>query len=138
MGYSKADFKARRESLGLTQRDVAEASGVNVSTVKRWEKPDYFDPPEDVWEWIEFIERAQKEVVDAGVSAALAQGAESAQMTYYRNQEQYDELGRDAGPYGVANCNARLIATRLKSLKIDVDFCYPDDEDSIYHSAKKD
>lgn len=137
MGYSKADFKARRESLGLTQRDVAEASDVAVMTVKRWENPYYSDPPEDAWEWIEDCERLQAEVVDAAVSTALAHGAKNAQLTYYRNQEQYDELGGNPGLYGVANTNARMVSTRLKSLKIDVDFCYPDDEDSIYHGAKK-
>ena len=48
-------------------------------------------------------------------------------LTYYRSQEQYDELGRDEGWYGVANANARAVAAELKRYGFSVEFRYPDD-----------
>lgn len=135
MGCEKADFRARREMLGLTQQDVADEADVNVSTVKRWEKPGYFGAPDDVWAWLEDCERAQAEVVDIAVSAAVAHGPGPVQITYYRSQEQYDALGRDPGPFGMANANARMVASRLRSLGREVDFAYPDDEDNVYHNG---
>ena len=42
---TKADFRATRETIGLTQGDVAEACGVSLRTVKRWEHPDWPEPP---------------------------------------------------------------------------------------------
>lgn len=136
MGYGKADFRARREALGLMQADVADEADVNLSTVKRWERPGGAEPPEDVWAWIEDCERMQAEVVDAAVSAAVARGRGPVQITYYRTQEQYDALGRDPGPVGVANANARLVAHRLRSLGYEVDYAYPDDPNSMYHSGR--
>lgn len=138
MGYSKADFKARRETLGLSQSDVADVVGVTKTSVKRWERPDFPEPPEDVWEWLELCEQAQKDTVEQAVSAAIACSIDknkAVQITYYRSQEQYDALGRDAGPFGMANANARMVASRLTSLGIDVDFAYPDDDDNIYHKS---
>lgn len=135
MSRSKADFKARRETLGLTQQDVADAADVNISTVKRWEKPGYFDPPDDVWEWLDDCDALQREVVDAAVSAAVARGRGPVQITYYRSQEQYDATGSDDGPYGVANANARMVASRLRALGYEVDFAYPDDAGNVHHGA---
>lgn len=39
MARGKADFRARREMLGLTQQDVADALNANVKTIKNWENP---------------------------------------------------------------------------------------------------
>lgn len=58
----------------------------------------------------------------------------SVQITYYRTQAQYDELGRDEGPVGIANANARAIAQRLSDMGYMIGFAYPDDECNIYHS----
>lgn len=135
MGKSKADFKATRELLGLTQQDVAYMAGVNLTTVKRWERPGFPEPPADVWDFVSDLAEVQAETVDASVSHVMDAGGEDVQVTYYRNQEQYDALGRDPGPYMAANANARLVAQRLRALDVEVDFCYPDDPDNIYHGA---
>ena len=39
MARGKADFRAQREQLGLTQQDVADALEINIKTVKSWEDP---------------------------------------------------------------------------------------------------
>jgi len=131
---AKAWFRATREMLGLTQQDVAEAADVRVMTVKRWERPGDPEPPADVIEWLEALSEAQRDTVDAAVSAVVSSVPlhGSAQLTYYRTQEQYDELGRDPGPVGMANANARMVAARLDAMGYTVGFVYPDDPGSIH------
>ena len=57
----------------------------------------------------------------------------TAQITYYRTQAQFDKIGRDHGPVGMANANARLIAARLDAMGYDVGWAYPDDPGNVYH-----
>lgn len=129
---TKADFRATRETIGLTQRDVAEACDVALRTVKRWEHPDWGDPPEDAWEWIlEMLDRHDS-MVDEAVGRACSISAEHGELesvviTYYRDQEQYDAHGRDDGPVGFANAVAREVGAVLTNEGIEVEFAYPDD-----------
>lgn len=135
MGMS-AEFRARRERCGLMQCDVADACGVNIKTVKRWEHPDWGEAPADAWAFLEAVETARRAVVKQAEEAALRYGERGAvQLTYYRTQEQYDEHGRDEGPFGVANANAIAVADRLESMGFDVGWAYPDDADNIYHGG---
>ena len=48
-------------------------------------------------------------------------------LTYWRSQEQYDEMGRDEGWYGVSNANARAVAAELRRYGFRVEFRYPGD-----------
>ena len=52
---TKADFRALREELGLSQTDLGLALGVKTLTVKRWEKdgPEGFLVPDDAWDSID-------------------------------------------------------------------------------------
>lgn len=129
MSASKAWFRASREALGLTQQDVADAMDVRITTVKRWERPGFPEPPGDASAWLADCLRMQREIVDAGASAAAANCSSggSATVAYYRTQEQYDELGGSPGPVGMANANARMVAQRLEHMGYDVRFEYPDD-----------
>lgn len=129
-------FRATREMLGLTQQDVADAADVRILTVKRWERGDQ-EPPVDVVGWLEDLSETQSTTVEAAVSAAVASAPPhgSVQLTYYRTQEQYDELGGDPGPVGMANANARLVAARLDAMGYAVGWSYPDDPDNMCHGA---
>ena len=136
MEKTKANFRALREMCGLSQQDVADAADVNRRSVKRWEESgNDWEPPEDVWEWILACAEVQAETVDAAVSAAMAHPGGAVQVTYYRTQEQFDAMGRDDGPYGMANANSRLAAHRLMALGREVEFSYPDDAGNVYHGA---
>ena len=136
MEKTKASFRALREMCGLSQQDVAIVADVNKLTVKRWENPgNGWDPPDDVWAWLLSCAGLQSQTVDAAVSAAVANPGGAVQITYYRTQEQYDELGRDEGPVGMANANSRLVAHRLMALGREVSFSYPDDPDNVYHGS---
>ena len=129
---TKADFRATRETIGLTQGDVAKALGVSLRTVKRWEHPDWQEPPEDAWEWLLGMLERHDALVDEAVDRALAIAAkrgapEVVAITYYRDQAQHDAHGRDLGPYGFANSVAREVALDLNGEGIETEFRYPDD-----------
>ena len=129
---TKADFRATRETIGLTQGDVAKALGVALRTVKRWEHPDWQEPPEDAWAWLLVMHERHDALVDEAVDCALAIAAkrgapEVVAITYYREQSQYDAHGREPGPYGFANSVAREVALDLNGEGIETEFRYPDD-----------
>lgn len=129
-----AEFRAMRETLGLTRQDVADHVGVSLRSVKRWEDPAEENPPsEDAWELLYDTDDKRFETVRQALYAVRQSGAKAVQLTYYRTQEQYDALGRDPDPYGVANANARAIAERLRDEGVEVEWAYPDEAENIYH-----
>ena len=130
---SKADFKALRERVGLSQQDVASALDVNIKTVKNWENPkqERYLIPVDAWDYLEDAAELQRQQVSYAC-AVVAQQVESFGMepvtvpiTDYRDQKMYDEFGRDPGPFGQANANARAIGYELERRGIDVEYRYP-------------
>ena len=126
-----ATFRAIRETIGLTQGDVAKALGVALRTVKRWEHPDWQEPPDDACEWLLGMLERHDAAVDAMVDEALAlareHGPEAVSITYYREQSQYDACGRDDGPYGFVNSIAREVALDLAVEGIETEFRYQDE-----------
>ena len=135
MTRSKADFKALRERVGLSQQDVADAANVTRTSVKRWERPGFNDPPADVWAWLEGLGANQDALVDEVCARVEREGIDALQLTYWRDQAQFDALGRDRGPYTMANANARAIWLALLGMGVEVSFSYPDDGDNIYHQT---
>ena len=138
MMRSKAEFRALRESVGMSQADVARALGVTVRSVRRWETPapGYLGAPDDAWALLDDAIAQQNAVVAGALDTADAMPHGPVQLTYYRSQEQFDACGREPGePYGCANANARLVADALRTQGVDVSFAYPDDGDNIYHGA---
>lgn len=139
MEKTKANFRALRDMLGLSQQDVALAADVAVMTVKRWEKPgNAWLPPDDVWGWLLSCADMQASTVDAALEVACCNPEGEVQITYYRSQEQYDALGQDDGPFGLANANSRMVAYRLMAAGREVSFSYPDDGGNVYHTASGD
>lgn len=129
--HSKADFRALREGIGLTQQNVADMCGVKVNTAKRWERTGWPDPPEDAWDALGEAADRHDELVAFGVAKALdlaaSTGVTEVALTYYHDQAQYDAMGRDEGPYGFVNAVARDVAAELTGRGLDVCFRYPDD-----------
>lgn len=135
MARGKADFKARRERLGLSQQDVADALGINIKTVKNWENPKQprYRISDAAWRYLDSALDAQaqqvayaRSVVESQIEA-LGGDPVVVPITYYRDQAAYDRFGRDSGPFGQANANARAIACELERMGIQVEFRYPDD-----------
>lgn len=126
---AKADFKAARETCGLSQQDVADALGVRATTVKRWERPGFPEPPEDAREWLRGMLDAHERAVLAMLVLAERRleedGVREVSVTYLRDQAEYDALGRDPGPFGVVNARSRDAAAILRDEGFDVSFAYP-------------
>lgn len=126
-----AEVKALRESVGLSQADLADLAGVTVRSVRRWERD--ITPPEDVLGLLERYVIRKAKAVEAALETVdrvieqMGRAPDLVPMTYYRNQAEYDELGRDPGPVGVANANARAVADALMARGVAVEFRYPDE-----------
>lgn len=132
---TKADFAALRETVGLTQSNLADELGVNPRSVRRWEQPaqEGYEPPAEAWEVLDRYADLRRQMVDHAretvMQAGEWMGGQPGQvvLTYYRSQEQYDDLGRDEGWYGVANANARAVASELAHYGVTVCFRYPEE-----------
>ena len=126
-----AEVKALRESVGLSQADLADLAGVTVRSVRRWERD--ITPPEDVLGLLERYVIRKAKAVEAAletverITEQMGRAPDLVPMTYYRSQSEYDELGRDPGPVGVANANARAAADALMARGVAVEFRYPDE-----------
>lgn len=134
MQHTKAALKATRERVGMTQQDLADALGVQARSVKRWESPaSGYEAPQDAWDVLEEALEAHWEAVDSALEI-VAQQAEglghmpdAVALTYYRDQAQYDALGRDEGLVGVVNARSRAIADALEADEVEAVWLYPDE-----------
>ena len=135
MERRKSDFRAMREMVGLTQDALAREVGVALRSVKRWEDPklEWYQPPQDAWDALDAYLETQDQMVRevSGEVLEMVERAdrkpEAVPITYYRTQAQFDELGRDEGYYGIANANARALASELRRAGLKVFFRYPDE-----------
>lgn len=137
---SKAEFCAMRETVGLSQSDVADALGVRVESVKRWESPKFPQTaPEDAWDVLFEAFALHQKVVDFAVDKAVelasgVPGGHPVELPYWRTQAEYDSCHpQDPGPFAVANANARAVAARLRDLGISVTFAWG--SESVYSTA---
>lgn len=127
-GRGKADFRARRELVGLTQGDIADALGVTQMSVNRWEREGFNDPPDAAWNVLEFHEAEQARVVGEIVEAFPDNS--TAAITIYRTQAEFEAVqalyGReDRGSFGAANASALEAARLLDAMGCEVRFRYP-------------
>ena len=133
MARTKADFRALRETVGFSQHTLAAELGVSPLSVKRWERPDIdgYNPPADAWELLDsYLATHDQMVAEVFAEVRLQVKANGRKpdcipITYYRDQAQFDALGRDEGYYGVANANARALAGKLRRAGYTVEFRYP-------------
>ena len=132
-----AQFRAMREALGLSQRDVADEAGVDRRSVKSWEAGVY-PIPADVAEWLS----GEKAVADYAVQNAVKDILSSefvpytVSITYYRTQEEYDSFGHADGPFGISNANARRVADALEAEGIACEFFYPGESESVEQAKR--
>lgn len=119
MQKSGIAFRFRRDAIGLSQQDIADAVDVSRRTVKYWEQ-DAYSVPEDAWEYLSHMEKVFQKGVTAGllqvaeVTKQLGTAPNEVALTYFRSQEDYDRYGRDAGSFGFRNAMTREIARKLK------------------------
>ena len=128
---SKAEFRAMRETLGITQQRLADDLGVKVLSVKRWESPSKpQNAPEDAWELLDELMAAQ----DVAVATALAQVSETADrmgkepdevvLPYWSNQQDYMEhhylAAESDASWTEINATSRRVAAVLRDYGIKV------------------
>ena len=132
MHKTKAAARALRESVGMTQLELAAEFDVEVRTVKRWENPAHPSKyPDEVFAW---LEEARSDMVSRAVGLAQGIAADKPArvvLPYYRTQDELDAvqlpLGQDK-PVGYFNTTARMVADALLALGIDdVGFGYGDE-----------
>lgn len=130
---TKATFKALRETVGLSQDNVAKDLGVSVISVKRWERPGYQYPPADAWEYMLDAYRAHCDAVNGALDQVdeiadfVGRYPELVSITYWRTQEQYDRLERDPGHVGMINARARAVGGGLLEQGIEVEWRFPEE-----------
>lgn len=128
---NKAEFKAIREQVGASRAYIAHMFNVQERSVKRWERPDCSNPPEEVCEMLANMRQRQLDMIDYALEKAEAVGSKVVTINYYSTQEEYDFFGRDKGDFMQANANARAVATALETVGFEVVFRYPGDTDWV-------
>ena len=128
---SKAEFRAIRESLGLTQQRMADLLNVKVLSVKRWESPRYpQQAPADAWDLLDRLMHRQDLALVSAMSQlddiAMRVGDYPAEVAlpYWSSAEDYKEhhYADDGGADSWAEVNAanRRIAFALRERDIGV------------------
>lgn len=143
MKISKADFKAMREMVGMSQSLLAKRLGVTTTSVKRWERPDFdHEPPQDAWDIILAAREQQKKVVDYAIKKAkglemqMGNASKAINLTYWRSEEEYENAHPGEGEnWQMANANSRLAAHELEMMKYEVDFNFPGLKEALKKGA---
>ena len=127
-----AEFRAIRETVGMTQGMLAEKLGVNPRSVRRWESADYdgYQPPQDAWDVLYDALDTQGQ----GIAAALGKldeivkergtAPDSVMLPYWTSQEAYDagHYVDDGWDWRMANATNRLLAHALHERGIRVEW----------------
>lgn len=127
--------KAIRERVGLSQQDVADAIGVTVLTVKKWEDPNGYTIPDAYKVLLADALVDHQLAVKAAMDAVMTQENQHddapslVRLYYYRNQADYDKYGRDAGKVSVVNARIREAYTLLQYEGYDVYLLYKSEPD---------
>ena len=132
--FGKADFRAEREALGLSIKDMAEQVGVAPITMRRWEKPREWSIPEDVRQKLDELrgrfDAACDRIADELEAHAALGGDPPAPVVlpYYRDEGEWEAYGPGiAGTgltFGFANAVARECAAEARALGIPVRYAY--------------
>lgn len=143
IGRDKADLKAVRESIGITQIDLANEMGVTVRTIKRWEQIGWEEPPEELWELLddmvydhersvdELVERTERELAEREGDGAVDPdgGDKVVRLAYYKNQKHYERFPHQRGTtHTWGNAIVRRAADILRFKGYRVFFYYPEAE----------
>ena len=116
---TKAEFKALRETVGMTQTAMAKLLGVEGRSVRRWESTESpHNAPEEAWGLLDDARARQVQAIEFAVGkvdeVAAQYGAppDEVALPYWASQEQYDELHfpKDGGDYRMVNATLRLLA----------------------------
>ena len=122
MKRTKADFKALRELVGMSQQALAGTLHVDKRSIQRWEAPDNaWEPPADAWDVLDAARERQRWTVESALEAAHDHPGAPVSLTYWKSQADYERAGH-GGDFQMANANARMIAAFLEDERREVSF----------------
>lgn len=117
-----AQLKAMREMAGHSQQSLADALGVHVRTVSRWERG-ALQVPDDAFVFLDEALDRQAALVEKALGKVA--GASAVQLNYARSQAEFDAAHPDDGGYfGEANAAARQVAFQLMLQEVPFAFDY--------------
>lgn len=127
---NKADFRALRELVGMSQQMLADELGVQIRSVKRWEHPNFdWQPPQDAWDVLDEAREQQIDIVNFSLAKIREierdEDAEprTVHLTYWRSAEDYEAAHPGEGEnWQMANANSRLVWHALEALGYSVAF----------------
>lgn len=127
---SKAEFRALRETVGMTQQCMARLLNVEVRSVKRWESSSMptYHAPQDAWDILDDAIAAQRRAVSFAlgkvdeIAAEAGHDPATVELVYWTSQEDYIKHHSvdDGGDWRQANANSRLVAFALHERGIAV------------------
>lgn len=123
---TKAEFRATREMLGITQQRLADELGVRTMSVKRWESPKHRqNAPDAAWAYLdELMERQDEAVASALETVRNMEAANGVKppmevaIPYWSSQSDYEEnhYVEDGGRWTEVNATSRRVAMMLRWL----------------------
>ncbi|MDU3532101.1 MAG: helix-turn-helix transcriptional regulator [Alloscardovia omnicolens] len=142
----KADFRALREELGITQDDLARGFEIPLSYVKNWEKQSSpYMPSDEAWEWLDVMAERARQITRITVEQIeqtyVGYGMpECVTLTYYRNAQDYREHAtrmqlESADTWQTVNVQMRMVARKLRDHGFRIRFAYPTEEDNVAWQA---
>ena len=126
-----AEFRAIRETVGMTQGMLAAELGVEARSVRRWESPSAPQvPPQDAWDVLDYALTNQRHAVAAALGEVDRMAQERVAypdhvtLPYWPSQAAYD-VGHyvdDGGDWRMANATNRMLAYALHERGINVEW----------------
>lgn len=118
-GYTRADFRAKRESLGMTVHDVALALNIDERNINRWERglPGKDAMPADfAWRLLDDYEALFGPTVDLIYSDAIAEQGDEDEIVlrYWRTQTEFSDAAGENRSFAFRNACTRAAARRLR------------------------
>lgn len=143
MEHNKATFRATRERIGLSQKDLANLLGCSAETIKQWERPSGNEPSDRAWAFMEDALAEHENAVHTSVDVVRRQIEDAGykpthvNLLVYRSQHDYDMYGRDEGVFSMVNARARDVAAILADMGIPAVFLYPGDNEMVFQQLAK-
>ena len=131
---SREEFRALRETVGMSRAHLASILDVQERAVKRWETPNdggYYIAPDDAWVVLDNARQAQFEILESwryiGNTIEQFPIDEPITLPYYLTAQQFkdDYPDKDSRGMSMVNANMRLIAEKLHSQNIPCEFVEP-------------
>lgn len=124
MERTKAEFRATRETLGITQTQFADYMGVKVLSVKRWESSKYpQQAPDAAWEILDDLLAMQDDAVRVALDQVRRMHDEAGippaavALPYWQSQSDYVEHHYDPdddATWTEVNATNRRLAIALR------------------------